>query len=228
MSYATLDRLEGLVPDRQSLLVAGLVLNLELIAILVYLNLSDARFTALRYLIYPWIWINVGAWAVLRTRAKPRTGSNRRLALGVALSYFALIAYVGGLVGLGGMETGFRIAWLSPGWGPAVLYGGDSFRLLLVPFKVVGYLALTYLVYATILDAAGSAFAGLVGLFSCVSCTLPVVATLLTGVLGGTVGIAASGVYSLSYDLSTVVFVLSVGLLYWRPTLGSFRWLSNR
>lgn len=228
MSYATLDRLDGLIPDRQTLLVAGLVLNLELIAILIYFNLSDARFTALRYLVYPWIWINVGVWAVLRTRTKYRAGSNQRLALGVALSYFALLAYVGGLVGLGGMGTGLRIAWLPPGWGPTLIYGGESFRLLLIPFKVVGYLALTYLVYATILDAAGSAFAGLVGLFSCVSCTLPVVATLLTGVLGGTVGIAASGVYSLSYDLSTVVFVLSVGLLYWRPTFGSFQWLRNR
>lgn len=228
MSHATLDRLEGLVPNRRTLLITGLVINLELTAILLYIHLSNARFTEFRYVVYPWVWINIGAWAVLRTRTGPATTRNRRLALGVALGYFALLAYVGGLIGLGGMGTGLRIAWLPPGWGPALIYGGESFRLILVPFKVVGYLALTYLVYATILDAAGSAFAGLLGLLSCVSCTLPVVATLLTGVLGGTVGIAASGVYSVSYDLSTVVFVLSVGLLYWRPTLGSFRWLWNR
>lgn len=228
MSYATLDRLEGLVPDRQTLLIAGLVLNLELITLLVYVNLSGARFTAIRYLVYPWIWINVGAWAVFRTHTGPATIRQRRLALGVAVVYFALLASVGGLVGFGGMGTGFRVAWLPPGWGPTLLYGGESIRVILIPFKLVGYLALTYLVYATILDAAGSAFAGLIGLFSCVSCTLPVAATLLTGILGGTVGIAASGVYSLSYDLSTAVFVLSVGLLYWRPTLGSFQWLRNR
>ena len=223
MSHATLDRIEGLVPDRETLLTFGLILNLELIVVLVYVILSEAHFTAIRYLVYPWVWINVGAWAVLRTRPKPSSTKNRRLAIGVAIGYFALLAYVGGIVGVGGFGTGFRIAWLPPGWGPTLIYGGESLQLVLVPFKLLGYLALTYLVYATILDAAGSAFAGLIGLLSCVSCTIPVLATLLTGVLGGTVGFAASGFYALSYDLSTVVYVLSIGLLYWRPTLETFQ-----
>ena len=228
MSHATRERVERLLPDRQTLLVAGLVLNLELIAVLMYVNLADAQFTEIRYLVYPWIWINVGVWAVLRTRPDAASTRQRWLAASVAVAYFALLAYVGGLVGLGGMATGLRISWLPPGWGPALLYGGESFRVVLVPFKVVGYLALTYLVYATVLDAAGSAFAGIVGLFSCVSCTWPVAASLLTGVLGGTVGVASGGAFALSYDLSTVVFVLSVGLLYWRPTFDSVRWLFER
>lgn len=223
MSHATIDRLERLVPDRRTLLAAGLVVNLELIAILVYVNLSGATFSAPRYLVYPWIWINVGVWTVLRTRPEPASSRHRWLAAGIGVAYFALIAYAGGLVGFGGMGTGLQVSWLPPGWGPAILYGGESLRLVLMPFEVVGYLALTYLVYATILDAAGSAVAGLVGLFSCVSCTWPVAASLLTGVLGGTAGVAAGGVYSLTYDLSTVVFVVSIGLLYWRPTPGSLR-----
>lgn len=228
MSHATRERVERLVPDRQTLLVAGLLLNLELIAVLVYVNLADATYTAPRYLVYPWIWINLGVWAVVRTRPDPASARHRWLAAGVAVAYFTLLAYVGGLVGLGGMATGLRISWLPPGWGPALLYSGEAIRLVLVPFKLVGYLALTYLVYATILDAAGSAVAGLVGLFSCVSCTWPVAASLLTGVLGSTVGVASGGAFALSYDLSTVVFVLSVGLLYWRPTFDSVRWLWDR
>lgn len=228
MSHATIDRLERLVPDRRTLLVAGLVVNLELIAVLVYVNLSDSTFSALRYLVYPWIWINVGVWAVLRTRPEPASDRHRWLAGGIAVAYFGLIASVAGLVGSGGMGTGLRVSWLPPGWGPAIFYGGESLRLVLMPFEVVGYLALTYLVYATILDAAGSAVAGLVGLFSCVSCTWPVAASLLTGVLGGTASVAAGGVYSLTYDLSTVVFVVSVALLYWRPTPGSLRRLWDR
>lgn len=227
MSHATLDRLETLVPGRRTLLLAGLVLNLELIAILIYLNLSGSQFTAVRYLLYPWIWINVGVWAILRARPGSASDRQRAVAAGLAVAYFALLAYVGGLVGFGGMGTGFRVAWLAPGWGPTLIYGGESLRVILVPFTVVGYLALSYLVYVTIIEAASSAVAGIVGLFSCVSCTWPVAASLLTGVFGSTAAIT-SGVYSLSYDLSTVVFVVSVGLLYWRPTVGSLSWLRGR
>ena len=227
MSHATIDRIERLLPDRRTLLLAGLVINVEVIALLLYLNLTSSQFGAFRYLAYPWIWINVGVWAVVHARPNPASHRQRWLAAGISVGYFVLLAYAGGLFGFGGMGTGLSVSWLPPGWGPALIYGGESFRVILVPFKVVGYLALTYLVYATVLDAAGSAVAGLVGLFSCVSCTWPVAASLLTGILGGGVA-ATSSVYSLSYDLSTVVFVISVALLYWRPTAGSLRWLWNR
>jgi len=53
------------------------------------------------------------------------------------------------------------------------------------------------------------------GLLSCVSCTWPVLASLVGGVAGGT-GLAAA-VTTQSYGLSTVVFCVTVGLLYWRP-----------
>jgi hypothetical protein len=42
-----------------------------------------------------------------------------------------------------------------------------------------------------------------------------VLATLVGGTLGG--GAAAGAVMNRSYGLSTAVFVLTVGLLYWRP-----------
>jgi hypothetical protein len=119
--------------------------------------------------------------------------------------------------------TGARIAWeLPPGWGPAVLYGGGLVRLALIPYKLAGYAALAYLVYATVLDTAGSAVSGVVGLFSCVSCTWPIVGTVVSGIFGGTSAIAAVAT-SESYGLSTLVFVSAVGLLYYRPSFGSRR-----
>jgi len=88
--------------------------------------------------------------------------------------------------------------------------------MVVIPYKLIGYLALTYLVYVTLLDAAGSAVGGVLGLLSCVSCTWPVLATIVTGVAGSGTALAGA-VYAQSYDLSTVVFVVTVGLLYWRP-----------
>jgi hypothetical protein len=71
-------------------------------------------------------------------------------------------------------------------------------------------------VYATVLDAAGSAVTGVLGLLSCVSCSWPVLTSIATGLVGGSSGVAAA-VSNGSYGLSTLVFVVTVGLLYWRP-----------
>jgi hypothetical protein len=111
---------------------------------------------------------------------------------------------------------------IPPGWGPAVIYGGATLQFALLPFKLVGYATLAYLVYATLVDAASSAVGGVLGLFSCVSCTFPVIAGVVSGFVGGT-GALASAVYGQSYLLSTVVFVITVGLLVWRPTMADLR-----
>ncbi len=89
-----------------------------------------------------------------------------------------------------------------------------------MPARVVGYLALGYLVYATVIDAAGAAVSGIVGLFSCVSCSWPILASLLSGVAGGGSALVAA-TFDFSYDISTVVFLVTVALLYWRPLVGS-------
>jgi hypothetical protein len=201
------------------------LIHTELLLTLAYLARPDVTPTAIRYYVYPFVWINVGIWAVVRTYRAVGTGGSasassrhrRTVAGALAAGYFLVLAYAGGLVGpgLGEFATGFRIATLSPGFGPALIYGGETVRLTLLPFKLIGYLALAYLVYATVLDAARSAVGGALGLLSCVSCTWPVLASLVGGTLGG--GAAAGAVMSQSYGLSTAVFVLTVGLLYWRP-----------
>lgn len=207
---------------RETVLWGLLVLNIELFALGLYWLVSSAQLTSaggLRYWVYPFVWINVGVWAVLRTDPAPTGTRQRRLAAAVAVGYFVLLGYFGGLFGLATPgPSSFRIAALSipPGWGPAVLYNGSVVAVTLLPFKAVGYAALAYLVYATVIDAAGSAVTGLLGLLSCVSCTWPILASVVTGVAGSGTALAGA-VYAQSYGLSTVVFVVTVGLLYWRP-----------
>jgi hypothetical protein len=212
------DLLDRLRPTRGTLLWGALLVNAELLALLLYLAQPDVTPTAIRYYVYPFVWINVGLWAFVRV-TPPSASRRRRLVAGaLAVGYFLVLSFVGGLVGpgLGAMATGLRIAPLPPGSGPALIYGGESLRLVLIPYKLVGYAALASLVYATALDVAGSAVGGVLGLFSCVSCTWPVLASLVGGVAGGSSAVAGVALSS-SYGLSTAVFVLTVALLYWRP-----------
>lgn len=209
-------------PETETIVWAAIVLNVEALALVLYAIMSDGRLVslgAIRYWVYPLVWINVGIWAIVRTRPTPTSTRHRRIGLVLAVGYFAVLAYVGGLVGgpTPGPATGFSLHMeLPPGWGPAVFYSSSLFTVTILPFKAIGYLALAYLVYATVLDAAGSAVTGILGLLSCVSCSWPVLATIITGVFGSGTAIAGA-VYSQSYGLSTVVFVVTVGLLYWRP-----------
>ncbi len=216
------DRLTQFRPARGTLLWGAVLVNTELLVLFLYLAQPDVRATAIRYYIYPFIWINVGLWALVRV--DPPTANRRRqgIAGALAIGYFLVLAYAGGLVGpgLGELATGFRIAMLPPGFGPALVYSGEAIRVILFPFKVVGYVALSYLVYATVLDVARSAIGGVLGLFSCVSCTWPVIASVVAGVAGSSSAIASAAL-SASYGLSTLIFVVTVCLLYWRPFGGN-------
>jgi len=212
-------------PRRETVLWGSLLVTLELGMLAAYSLLGSSSLVSLagvRFWIYPFVWINVGLWAVVRTVPAASGASTRqRLLAGLlAAGYFGLLAYTGGLVGSGMTEAAgvVRVVWatIPPGWGPAVTYAGDLATLTLVPYRIVGYLALAYLVYATVLDAARSAVTGVLGLLSCVSCSWPVLASLATGVAGSGSGLAAA-VSTGSYGLSTLVFVVTVALLYWRP-----------
>lgn len=205
--------------DTESVLKLALVLNAQLVFVVLYYAITDVTLADPRYVLYGLVWLNVGGAVLYTTRAPADAAfSTRRRALAVATAYFGLLAVFGGLVGtgLGDAATGFRVAWLTPGWGPAFVYGGTHLTIVLMPAYLVGYAALAALVYVTILDAAGSAVAGVVGLFSCISCTWPILAAVSSAVLGGT-GVFAATAFDASYDLSTAVFLLTVALLYWRP-----------
>ncbi|MFC6989965.1 ABC transporter ATP-binding protein [Haloplanus sp. GCM10025708] len=210
------------LPARWILLFAAVVLATEAFASLLYLSTLPVTVVELRYALYPFVWINLGVLAVAATRVPPASGRTRLFAAGVGVAYFLVLTAIDGTIALGGTGSGLRVLWLPPGWGPALLYSGEAIQLALFPFKLVGYASLAYLVAATVVDAAEAAVVGVVGLVSCVSCTAPIATSLVAGVVGGA-GAVGSAVYAWSYDLSTLVFVVSVALLYWRPTFGDGR-----
>ena len=194
---------------------------LQVFVVALYFQIADADPTSLRYVVYPLLWINVGVWAVLRTRPADAPARVRTIAAVVAGGYFVLLAAIAGLIGVaigGGTYPvqGTRFVMASPGWGPMVSYATETFHVAFVPYLVVGYLALSYLVYATVIDATKSAVSGVLGLASCVGCSFPILASLVAGIAGGSAGITAT-VYTYSIDISTAVFLLAVALLYWRP-----------
>ena len=222
---STAHSLERFLPRRSTLRGATLLVAAELLLLVAYFDTTGVAPTGARtgLYLYPFVWINVALWGALRARAPSAPVGRRATAALVALGYLLLLGYVGGLYAVGPTRfaTGVDVRFwsLPPGWSPAVLYTGSGLTLALIPYKVVGYAALAYLVYGVVLDASGGggAMAGVLGLFSCVSCTLPVVAGVLGGFVGGA-SFLVSAAYGQSYGLSTAVFVATVLLLVWRPT----------
>ncbi|MFC4407445.1 DUF7546 family protein [Haloarchaeobius iranensis] len=196
-----------------------LLVAVELLALAAYFVATGERVLDLRYVVYPFVWVNVAAYAVVHTAPVPGSRRTKAAAAAVAVGYLALLAWLVGIVGLhdvGTAATGLSVRLASPGWGPIVAYVAPFGHVTLVPFRVFGYLALSYLVYATVAEAASSSVGGLVGLFSCVSCALPVVSSVGASLTGSTTA-ALGTVYAFSLDASTLVFVVAVALLYWRP-----------
>ena len=206
-----------------------LLVAVEAVGVGGYLLLTNTDVQSLRYLLYPFVWINVGVVGVVHVA--PRPASRRvQVAAGVlAAAYFLVLALLAGLVsvdlaalfGTAGHTHshahvhGLQVTMTTPGWGPRVGYAGTAFTVNLVPFRVIGYLALSYLVYAALCDVAGAALSGVLGLGSCLSCTLPIVGSLTAGLVGGAGVVAALS--ALSVDISTAVFVGSALVLTLRP-----------
>ncbi|WP_253737901.1 DUF7546 family protein [Halohasta salina] len=197
----------------------GLFLNSLLLTLGLYVLVTPADLGSPRLVGYGLLWLTVSVWVVTNTHLEPASPSTRRWARVVAGGYFGLLLFAGGVIGagIGDAATGFRIAWLPFGFGPAALYSGALVTINLIPIYLVGYTALAYLVYDTVIEASGSAAAGVLGLFSCVSCSWPIVVSLASAVTGGSSILVASAL-QVSYGLSTAVFVLTAALLYWRPT----------
>lgn len=214
-------------PDRDTLVRGALLANTLVLATLLYVLLTPADLSPPRFTLYGLLWVGVGLAVLGREATTARVASPRarRVATGVAVAYLAALALAGGVVVPGGVPEAVANGWfvraLPPGWGPALVYGGVDVAVVLMPARVVGYLALAALVRGTVLDATGdgalrSGAPGLLALFSCVSCSLPILAGVATLAFGAGSALVATTA-SLSYDLSTLVFLVTVGLLYWRP-----------
>ncbi|WP_424003734.1 DUF7546 family protein [Haloarcula salina] len=201
-------------PDARSLVTWAAILNAELLLIFGYVLLTPRPATDPFLLTFPFIWLNVAALVFLRVRPAPVDRRRTALATALAVGYALVLGYVGGVFGTGGQGTGLRLVTQAPpGFAPTVVFSGATLSAVLIPWKVAGYLALTYLVFVTVVDASGGALGGVLGLFSCVSCVLPVVASLLGGFAGVGATLYQAALYQ-SYGVSTAVFLVSVGLLY--------------
>jgi len=213
---------------------AGIVLA-EALLVVGYFGATAATVTSPRYVLYPFVWINLGLLALAVVGAPPASRRARRLALAAAAGYFLVLAWIAGLIqlspatllGLGGDHAhshaylqGWQVTISAPGWGPRIGYAGHGFQAYFVPYRVIGYLGLAALLYATALRTASAALSGVVGVASCVGCAFPVVAPLLGGVLGAGATAAVTG---FSVDLSTAAFVVAFGLLFYGATAGSTR-----
>lgn len=200
--------------------IIAAVLGAEALVVAGYLFFRPGAVVHGRYLLYPFVWMNVGLLAVAAVpapRPHPRRGA---LAAGVAAAYFFLLSYLTGLVAVyppgGGPEllSGLSVSASAPGWGPRVTYVGETFQGVFIPYRVVGYVALAYLVYVAAMRAATAALPAVVGIGSCVSCTLPLVAPQLVGVVGASAAVGLSVARGFAVDISTVLYCLAVGLLY--------------
>jgi len=195
----------------------ALVLWTEFALVVAYLTLNTTTVTEPRYLVYPFVWINVGLLAVVHTRRSLRDrtpGRRTRLVAGaLAAAYLAVLCLLGGLLYLPVLSpahtgTLFSVSWVVPGWGPIVTARTHAFQVTVVPFKFAGYLALSYVLYARLLDATRALASAVFGLFSCVGCTVSLLAPLL--------GASAFGAATtLTWDASTVVYLLAIATLYW-------------
>lgn len=216
---------DRLTPTPASAIVWTAVVAVELLVVLWYTQAMNARL--MHFHLYPFVWLNLSVWVVWHTSTPAAPQRRRWIARSIAGGYFLVLAYFGGIVRAGHafqdhgdisaeqMAQGLRvIVELPPGYGPALTYSGMYVTGSVVPYMFVGFLALTYLLYVTLLSASGEASIGLVGLFSCVGCSFPLVVTLLSGGAGSAV---AAFVYSQAYTLSTLVFVGTLLVLYWRP-----------
>lgn len=171
MTELSLSRVHNAIEiDLYTLTVVNLLLSLQILVAIAYTVLTGVTVPGFRYAIIPFIWINVAAWAVLRAAPTTRGIKHRAVTFGSAAAYFLLILYLSGLLGPGSTAleqvtgaAGFGVTWRSIGWGPTLLYSGKWVSLVLIPYQVIGYLALAYLLYVAVLDITNSAFGGILG-----------------------------------------------------------------
>lgn len=197
-------------PIRAAVATAVVATVALLTAIATYLRLTDAVITTGRSLSYPVVWIvtslTAAVWIGLTVRGRPR----RWRGVAIGGGYTLVVAWLTGL--LGATTGGFplRVHAAPPGWGPIILYDSGLLRLSIVPFKLIAYLALGYVIYALVAAHRGSIRAAAVGVFSCVSCTGPLLVAII-GAVGGTQ--ATTAVATAGYDIATAALVATFGLL---------------
>ncbi|MFC7072149.1 hypothetical protein ACFQJ7_04585 [Halovenus rubra] len=185
------------------------VLVAHIVALLAYVHATGTVIAAERAMV-PVVWITVAVWLVAHLRERGCQTNTGLFAPIVGVVYFFVLAIIGGVVGLGAETSSLAVEVSTPGWGPVVLGSLPPIRIVLLPFKVIGYIGLSYGVYRAVAATSRGAVAGILGLFACVSCTLPLIATAGSFLTGTTLALQTG---EFTYDIATGVFVLTAVLL---------------
>lgn len=214
--------------DGETIATWTLVLFTEFLLVAGYLAFSSTSADNLRYVVYPFVWINVGVLAAVSIDPTPQNRRHWALAIVVAVGYYFVLLYTASNIGPNPLATewSLSVSLTTPGWGPLLVATGPGFSLTPIPFEVIGYAALAFLLYANVLQISRSVLAGALGLVTCVGCTVPILAPAI-GLLGGPASSLTTTAYQYSYDLGTVLFIVTVGILYASaartpPTIGRF------
>ena len=174
-----------------------------------YLSIQQPTLIDGRVLVYPAVWstasVATAVWVSRTVRVRPQ----RWLGAAVGVGYTVALLWLSGTLGASAGLPMSQLELTLPGWGPILLYDNGLVSLSIVPFKLIAYLSLGYIV-AVLVAAAGSARTAALGLGSCVSCAAPLLLAV-AGLFGGSQ--ATTMVASAGYDLATVVLLATFGLL---------------
>lgn len=196
--------------------IVGLLIVAELLAVVAHVRYHAPIVTSPLAVTIPFVWINLGVWAVLRVGRPPR--GRRTVAALIATGYVGVLLVAAGTISSGGgHHGGVSVYWLSPGWGPLVTVQSAFLDVSIVPYQVIGYLTLGYLVFTTVARRVAGALTGVFAAFSCVGCTAPLLVAAI-GAVGGTVSSSIAAVGSTS-ALGTGVYAATVLLLVFAERL---------
>ena len=214
-----------LSPTRRNFLFLFLfIFILEFSLTLVYLLYSGVILTDPLILLYPFLWINSSIFVLLLILPTNVPIPRRLPALFLGFLYFVVLAYLSSILDPGHIfhnhtsfdhDFGLRVAFASmpPGWAPSIFYRGNLISIYALFFELIGYISLSYLFYRSVLSFDRFAFSGAIGVFSCVSCTWPLIGTYLASISGSSLPLFLST--HQSYGFSTLIFITALSLLFW-------------
>jgi hypothetical protein len=216
-------------PQLWTLVVINALIGIQLLLAVIYGTLFGSSLLSFHIFLLPFIWTTVSVVTVWYTDSVSRGWRPTAVAGAVAVGYLSLFLWLSGTIGFTPSQVepitgplGFGIeAGRSLGWGPVIYYSGEWIGARIIPYQLIGYLALSYLVYVTVLDATRSASAGTLGLILCPGCA----AAALVPLFGGIAGLSAALSFFLqySYEIATVMFVVAMGWLYYQPSIATLR-----
>jgi len=209
-STAVRTRLREAPPLGVAVVSGAIVLLVQVTAIFAYLDIQQPTLTSFGPMVYPVVWITAGIVAAVWVGRT--VDSRRQRGLGVAVGgvYTVTLLWLSGILSAGSGTGTLMVQSTLPGWGPIVHYHGSLAHLSIVPFELIAYLTLGYIVYVLVADSGGSVRAAVLGFGSCVSCTASALLAA-AGAVGSTQ--LSSVVATAGYDTATVVLLITYGLL---------------